>query len=259
MMFQNMERHLNNLKTRVQNHPNIDEESENKILARLDRDINWLHERLAELEAISSLDELRAKRDEIKEYWQKIIAEGKYITGHILVARAKHFANRLEEAISKINEKIEELKTAGKDTSAAEDLITQAEGHLATAKEKFTLALQTFEQIETIQGSAELFQTGHNYLKEARQEAISALRLVKQAVVEVRKLSKTKTAGVSCGGWDTFGKVVCECTGRLEKHVCPLGAMCDSGKDTCFGSCGECKCYQGTTEVPCDGRDAFFK
>jgi len=72
-----------------------------------------------------------------------------------------------------------------------------------------------------------------------------------------------KCAGVPCGGWDTFGDVVCECVGQLEKYTCPPNTVCDSGTDTCHGNCGECKCYQGPAkdgiEVPCNGKDALFK
>ena len=62
--------------------------------------------------------------------------------------------------------------------------------------------------------------------------------------------------GVSCGGWNTFGDIVCECSGQLEKSVCPSDAVCDGGTDICYGTCGECKCYQGPAkdkiEAPCN-------
>ena len=61
--------------------------------------------------------------------------------------------------------------------------------------------------------------------------------------------------GVSCGGWNTFGDIICECSGQLESFVCPSDAICDSGTDVCHGTCGGCKCYQGSVgdgiEVPC--------
>ena len=73
----------------------------------------------------------------------------------------------------------------------------------------------------------------------------------------------SQTVGVRCGGWDTFGEVVCECSGQLEEFTCPPNAVCDSGTDTCYGTCGECKCYPGPAsggvEIPCDGKDALFR
>jgi len=63
--------------------------------------------------------------------------------------------------------------------------------------------------------------------------------------------------GTPCGGWTTFGDTACECSGRLERIPCPEGALCDSGSDVCYGTCGKCKCYQGPAkdgrEVPCGG------
>ena len=69
--------------------------------------------------------------------------------------------------------------------------------------------------------------------------------------------------GTYCGGWNTFGEVICQCSGQLKNFTCPFGAVCDSGRNTCYGTCGECKCYQGQAknniEIPCNGEDYLFK
>lgn len=58
----------------------------------------------------------------------------------------------------------------------------------------------------------------------------------------------TDGIGVSqCGGWNTSGEIICECSGQISKSVCPAGAACDSGTYTCSGSCGKC-CYTGIAE-----------
>ena len=53
--------------------------------------------------------------------------------------------------------------------------------------------------------------------------------------------NQTKQA---CGGWDPSGEIICECTGKLTKSTCPIGAVCDSGTYFCDGECGQC-CYKG--------------
>jgi hypothetical protein len=67
--------------------------------------------------------------------------------------------------------------------------------------------------------------------------------------------------GVPCGGWDTYGDVVCGCDGKLEKPSCPANASCDSGSSTCYGKCGICTCFQGRAdlerEITCGGRDTY--
>ena len=68
---------------------------------------------------------------------------------------------------------------------------------------------------------------------------------------------------IKCGGWDTYGEVVCNCNGEVTKSVCPSNAVCDSGQYYCNGTCGPCKCYSGGSdkglEEQCNNRDNFFK
>ena len=72
-----------------------------------------------------------------------------------------------------------------------------------------------------------------------------------------------KQQKVICGGWDTFGEVVCECSGKYEKPPCPPNTVCDAGNYFCEGTCGACKCYKGSedaaNEIKCDGRQQYFK
>jgi hypothetical protein len=68
---------------------------------------------------------------------------------------------------------------------------------------------------------------------------------------------------IKCGGWDTYGEVVCNCDGEMTKSVCPSNAVCDSGQYYCNGTCGICKCSSGGSdkglEEPCSNRDSFFR
>ena len=49
---------------------------------------------------------------------------------------------------------------------------------------------------------------------------------------------------VDCGGWDTSGEIVCECSGKIIKPTCPPNSICDGGSYKCEGKCGKC-CYKG--------------
>ena len=66
-----------------------------------------------------------------------------------------------------------------------------------------------------------------------------------------------------CGGWDTYGEVVCDCTGSIQKDSCPSNAECDSGYYYCRGACGECRCFQGDSskgkEEPCNGTESYYR
>lgn len=98
--------------------------------------------------------------------------------------------------------------------------------------------------------------------------ALGGLYLYNPAIFKPRNVSpleevNSQSIGVNCGGWDTFGDVVCDCSGSIEEFTCGPNAFCDSGTDTCYGTCGECKCYTGPAsdgvEIPCNGRDRYFK
>lgn len=60
--------------------------------------------------------------------------------------------------------------------------------------------------------------------------------------------SSTQTTGSpmqnACGGWDTSGEILCQCTGIITKSACPNNTTCDSGTYYCSGECGIC-CYKG--------------
>jgi putative hemolysin len=67
---------------------------------------------------------------------------------------------------------------------------------------------------------------------------------------------------VLCGGWDTFGDVVCKCNGTVHKEPCPANTVCDSGNTWCNGICSICTCYSGPSSgnkvVNCNGREKLF-
>jgi len=66
-----------------------------------------------------------------------------------------------------------------------------------------------------------------------------------------------------CGGWDLGGEVICSCNGEYEKPPCPPDTLCSGGIYYCNGTCGDCKCYEGSEEsdreIECDGRERFFQ
>lgn len=57
---------------------------------------------------------------------------------------------------------------------------------------------------------------------------------------------------VICGGWNTGGEIICDCSGELIKPDCPSGAMCDGGNYLCQGECGSC-CWRGSGNVQYGG------
>lgn len=73
----------------------------------------------------------------------------------------------------------------------------------------------------------------------------------------------TEEEQVFCGGWDSGGEIICDCSGKLIKPDCPAGVICDSGNYFCQGQCGNC-CWRGGGGTqyggpyPVCGSDKFF-
>lgn len=62
-------------------------------------------------------------------------------------------------------------------------------------------------------------------------------------------LHVTQTPTQECGGWNTSGETICECTGKIIKPTCPPNVVCDGGSYICNGLCGKC-CFKGIIENP---------
>lgn len=62
-----------------------------------------------------------------------------------------------------------------------------------------------------------------------------------------RFIQPIPTDSVSCGGWDTSGEIVCECSGKLVKPSCSPNGVCDGQTYLCEGQCWQC-CYKGFAE-----------
>lgn len=59
-----------------------------------------------------------------------------------------------------------------------------------------------------------------------------------------RFIQPTSINSVFCGGWNTGGSLVCKCTGKLIRPVCPPKTVCDAIDYRCEGQCGQC-CWKG--------------
>jgi hypothetical protein len=60
-------------------------------------------------------------------------------------------------------------------------------------------------------------------------------------------LDQNSQQNTECGGWDTSGEIICECSGKIIKPKYPADAICDGASYICSGLCGKC-CYRGMAQ-----------
>jgi tetratricopeptide (TPR) repeat protein len=181
-------RHLEVLRKRVENAPGIGEDTKTKLLAEIDADISFLQGKLATVDEISSIDEVRDLGKTVRDYWLKTRGRSKAIVGHILAARFSHFIERLKNVSERLHTEVEKLQAQGVDTSQIEALLADFDKNLALAEEKYTAAVSVFDSISNPADANELFSEGHNLLKEARGYLQQAHHDLREAVAELKVL-----------------------------------------------------------------------
>jgi len=82
---------------------------------------------------------------------------------------------------------------------------------------------------------------------ELQEEKFNTLKVTIDRILSTFQFLDQSLTSQECGGWDTGGEIVCDCSGRLIRPTCPPGAMCDKATYTCEGVCGQC-CYKGIAE-----------
>lgn len=186
---------LETIKNWVSNQRALSEAERQAIIAEIDKDINWLKERLPKIQT-ASLEQIKEEAKTIRTYWRTHRARVKSITGQILAARINFLIAKTEDFSTKVKSKIDELKTAGKNTSQLETWLADFNQKLDLAKQKYEAAKVKFKAIkgepgfDPVQELAEadkLFREGHQFIKEANQYIRQAHALLTQIVKEIKK------------------------------------------------------------------------
>lgn len=182
-------RHLEILKGRIQNIPDIDPTLVASLTSEIDGFISEMSAKKATVESATTLEELRPIFAELKDYWRQVQGRGKRITGYILAARFNHFMNKLETLSQKLIDLMAELSAKGVDTSEVETHLAKFDENLVKAEEKYNLAIEKFNSITTLEEANSFFVEGHNLLKEAHTYLKQAHAALREATRIIRELS----------------------------------------------------------------------
>ncbi len=195
---------LEALKTWVSNHRALPEDAKQSISSDIDKDINWLRERLMKIQGATP-EQIKEEAKTIRQYWRTHRIKVKKIIGQIWVGRVSFVIIKAEDFAAKLGVKINELKAAGKDTAQLEAYLLEFNQHIVLAKEKYEAAKAKFAEIKAevgtdfeseLKAAEELFKAGHQFVKEANRHIKDAHAKLRQIVNEMKKAGKAVEASV---------------------------------------------------------------
>ncbi len=190
---------LETIKNWVSNRRALPEAERASIIAEIDKDINWLQERVAKIQNADP-SQIKEEAKTVRQYWKAHRNRVKSIIGQIWAARIHFVITKAEDFSTKLSAKIEELKAAGKDTSQLEAWLADFNQKISLAKEKYEAAKEKFQAIkgeigfDPMQEFSEadrLFRQGHQFIKEANQYIRQAHAQLVQIVKEMKKMAVT--------------------------------------------------------------------
>jgi len=181
-------RKLESLKSWVSNKPSLSESERQAIIAEIEQDINWLKNKKQGI-ATASPAQIKEKAKEIREYWKKHRIFVKKIIGKIWSARLDWAIERFENVSSKIADKIQELKAAGKDTSQLETWLADFNQKIEIAKQKRDKAREKYQAISSLADANQLFKQVHQFVKEANQYLRDAHKKLIDIIKEMKKIA----------------------------------------------------------------------
>jgi len=178
---------METIKNWVANRRALPESERQAIIVEIDQDIAWLNERLPKIQNASPA-QIKEEAKTVREYWKNHRVKVKRITGQILAARINFVIGKAEDFSVKVDAKISELKTAGKDTSQLETWLADFNQKLVLAKEKYQAAKAKFAAISDLAEADKLFREGHQFVKDANQYVREAHAQLVQIVKEMKRM-----------------------------------------------------------------------
>jgi len=184
---------LEAIKNWVSNNRALPETDRQTIVAEIDADIKWLNERVSKIQTAAP-DQIKEEAKTLQDYWKNHRVKVKRIIGEIQAARINFVIAKAESFSIKVSAKIEELKTAGRDTSQLEVWFADFNQKLALAKEKHEAGKVKFTAISNLAEANQLFREGHQFIVQANQYIRQSHAQLAQIVKEMKKVGATVEA-----------------------------------------------------------------
>lgn len=127
---------MNRTKERVQKMPNITNDLKTRLATEVDASIQKLNDEKTKIQSASGQEAIKSLAKEVRDLFKSKKEIVKKIVDAILASRANNATAKAEDRAAAIRAKIEELKAAGKDTSALEADLADAEKKIDEAQEE---------------------------------------------------------------------------------------------------------------------------
>ena len=180
---------LQNFKSKVENRKVLEQTDKDYILSKIDEHISYYEGKKDEVNSAATIAELRVISKEIKSKWAETRRGMKWTAGFVLNVHVKTAIEKGEKVSARVQAKIDELKSQGKDTSELEAWLADFNAKLEDAKKKYEAAKEKFRsgEIDTREEAEQFIREGHAYIKEARQYIKEAKAQLRKIVAEMKK------------------------------------------------------------------------
>lgn len=176
--------YIEDTKLKIQANANADETIKSNIVAILDGYISYLEAKKDEVEAATTMNELRKITAEVRTYWQTNRGQVRSLVARSTQPRFNCSFGGIETMFSQAETKIQSLKSTGIDTTAAEEYLAGARTLIDKAKVECQQAQDLFNA-NTTSFSERSFGEAVTHLRRDAQylkEASAKMRLAIQAI-----------------------------------------------------------------------------
>lgn len=140
-----------------------------EAIEEINRQIEWLEQKKAAIEAAESFDQLRQEAEQVRNFWRQQRLTVKKFVGKILASRVKFIISKAERTYQKLEAAVEQAEESGQDVTQARQILSDLSEKLELVKESVSQALDKFEAISDPESAQDLFRQGHDQLKQARR------------------------------------------------------------------------------------------
>lgn len=184
---------LNKVKTRINNSQCLSDADKTAMATDVDGTITGLTAHKTKVDAATTLEELKPLIQQIRLNFRVYLVVIPKEHGLVGVCRSEKAVSRLDDLTLKIQAKLNQLKNAGQDATAAQAKLDQVKAKLDEATKQNSLAREKFSAMKVANGdetNKQLKSAGQTALKAAHQALQDAKKLLAELKTDLKNFRK---------------------------------------------------------------------